>query len=132
MGSVILAVISTIINAFPNRKLLKYSWLEQMKDLLPYMGLTLLMGIPVYAMNYLYSAFGWNMYGVLCLQVATGVVLYFGFSWLFRVEIFNYLINTVKEFLQKRKTEGQADATNEIANDKEDVNNEVDKKEGEE
>lgn len=103
IGTACSTVISTIVNAFPNRKLLKYSWLEQMKDLLPYMGLTLLMGAPVYMMNYLHTFFGWNMYLVLVLQVVTGVVLYVGFSWVFRLEIFRYLLDTLKEFFKKRK-----------------------------
>lgn len=121
-GSIISTVISSIINAFPNRKLLKYSWLEQMKDLLPYMGLTLLMGVPVYMMNYLHTFFGWNMYLVLVLQVVTGVVLYVGFSWIFRLEIFRYLLDTIKEFFKKRKTTGQSQTdANAILDNKETI-----------
>jgi len=109
MGTVFTTVISSIINAFPNKKLLKYSWIEQMRDLLPYMGLTVLMGVPVYLMNYLYTVFGWNMYLVLLLQVVAGIILYVGFSWLFKLEVFGYLLNTIKEFLGKRKSKGNGD-----------------------
>lgn len=108
VGSVITTLISSFVNAFPNKKLLSYSWLEQMRDLLPYMGLSILMGLPVYAMNYLYLSLDWNMYLVLCLQVITGVVLYVGFSWVFRLEIFHYLLDTLKEFFKKRKMKKEA------------------------
>ena len=105
VGSVISAIISSIVNSFPNKKLLNYSWLEQMKDILPYFGLALLMGAPVYAMNYLYLSLNWNMYLVLVLQVLVGAILYVGFSMLFRIETFRYLLNTIKEVFSKKKAE---------------------------
>ena len=107
VGSMFTTITATIINAFPNRKLLGYSWGEQMKDILPYFGLALLMGAPVYAMNYLYLSLGWNMYLVLVLQVIVGIGLYVGFSRLFKIEQFKYLLQTIKEFFKKRK--GQTD-----------------------
>ncbi len=102
-GSIISTIIYSIVNSFPNKKLLNYSWIEQVKDILPYFGLAILMGVPVYLMNYLYLSFSWNMYLVLVLQVLAGGVLYVGFSMLFRVEIFRYLLDTVKEFFNKKK-----------------------------
>lgn len=103
LSGIITTIISSIINAFPNKKLLNYSWGEQMKDILPYFGLAILMGAPVYAMNYLYLSLGWNMYLVLVLQILAGIIIYVGCSMLFRVETFKYLLNTIKEFFKKRK-----------------------------
>lgn len=112
IGGLISSLISLVINSFPNKKLLNYSIFEQIKDILPYLGLSFLMGAPVYMMNYLYLSLDWNMYLVLCLQVITGVVLYVGFSWVFRLEIFHYLFNTLKEFF-KKKNKGKAVANQE-------------------
>ena len=103
IGMLIGTVLSTIINAFPNKKLLNYGWGEQMLDILPYLGLAILMGAPVYAMNYLYLSLGWNMYLVLVLQILAGIIIYVGSSMLFKVEIFKYLLDAIKDFFKKRK-----------------------------
>lgn len=109
IGAAVASIISLIINAFPNKKLLNYSWFEQMKDILPYFGLAILMGVPVYLMNYLYLSLGWNMYLVLVLQVLVGIILYVGLSMLFRLEIFHYLLDTVKDFFKKKKVSKRED-----------------------
>lgn len=101
MGGLISSFLGLIINSYPNRKLLNYNIFEQIKDILPYLGLVLLMGVPVYMMNYLYSILNWNMYLVLVLQVLVGAIIYIGLSWLLRLEIFRYLLNTIKEFFKK-------------------------------
>ena len=103
VGAAVSSILSLVINSFPNRKLLNYSIFEQVKDILPYLGLSVLMGAPVYAMNYLYLSLGWNMYLVLAMQIVIGVALYVGLSMLFKLEIFKYLLNTIKEFLHKNK-----------------------------
>lgn len=102
-GTVVSTILFSFVNALPNKKLLKYSWFEQMKDILPYLGLALVMAIPVYMMNYLYLSLNWNMYLVLLMQVCTGAVIYVGLSIIFRVEIFRYLLGAIKEFLHKGK-----------------------------
>ena len=43
-GSVVSTLIATFVNAAPNKKLLNYSYLEQVKDLLPSLGMTAAMG----------------------------------------------------------------------------------------
>lgn len=102
-GVAFTTIISALVHAFPNKKLLNYSWIEQMKDILPYFGLVILMGAPVYAMNYLNLSLGWNIYLVLVLQVIVGIGLYIALSILFRLEIFKYLLNTIKEIFKKKK-----------------------------
>ena len=105
VGTAFVTIVSAVVNAFPNKKLLGYGWIEQMKDILPYFGLVILMGAPVYAMNYLNLSLGWNMYLVLVLQVIVGIGLYIALSILFRLEIFKYLLNTIKEIFKKKKKE---------------------------
>ncbi len=91
-------LLSSIINAFPNKKLLNYSWLEQMKDIIPYIGLACLMGVPVYFIGFL----SLPTIVVLALQVLSGAIIYIGLSALFKLEIFTYLWNIIKSFLRKR------------------------------
>ncbi len=90
---------STIINSYPNKKLLHYSWFEQMKDILPNIGLAVIMGIPVFFMQYLPL----NYILILVLQVLTGAIIYVGISALFKLEMFVYLMNIAKGFLKKGK-----------------------------
>ncbi len=91
---------STIINAFPNKKLLNYSWFEQMKDILPNIGLAVLMGISVFFMQYLPLP----TIVILALQVLLGAIIYIGLSAILRLEIFQYLLNIGKSFIKKRKS----------------------------
>lgn len=98
-GVVVAAVLDSIVNAFPNKKLLNYSLGEQLKDMLPHMALSLIMGAGVYAigllpMNYIIR---------LGLQVFAGVALYVGLSVLFKVDSFYYTLNMLKALLSKKK-----------------------------
>ena len=94
----ITTIISSFINAFPNKKLLNYSYWEQIKDILPAIGLAILMGIPVYLLNYLPI----NAIIILILQVVTGVILYVLLSILFKIDSFKFLRGFLKGFLGKR------------------------------
>ncbi len=93
-------LLSTIINSFPNKKLFNYSWFEQMKDILPNIGLAIAMGVPVFFMQYLPLP----TIAVLALQVLTGAVIYIGLSEILKLEIFNYLLNIAKGFMKKGKS----------------------------
>lgn len=99
----ITTVISSFINAFPNKKLFNYSYLEQLKDMLPALGLSVAMGLPVYLMNFLPV----NSVVILCLQVATGIVLYVGFSVIFKVESFFFLWGFIKNLFCKKTRKGK-------------------------
>ncbi len=92
-------LISSLINAFPNKKLLNYSWFEQMKDIMPNILLAVVMGVPVYLLSYLPLP----IILVLCVQVLTGAAIYIGLSAALKLEIFNYLIGVVRGLLRKRK-----------------------------
>ncbi len=91
---------STIINAFPNKKLLGYSWFDQMKDILPNITLGFVMAVPVFFMQYLPLP----TVVILALQVLTGAVIYIGLSAVFKLEIFQYLIKIIKGFFGKKKS----------------------------
>ncbi len=99
-------ILSTIINAFPNKKLLNYSWFEQMKDIFPNILLAVIMGIPVYFLGYL----ALPKILVLAIQVVTGAVIYIGISALLKLEIFGYLLNMIRElFGRKNKKNKEED-----------------------
>ncbi len=93
------ALLSTIINAYPNKKLLGYSWTEQMKDILPNILLAAGMGVPVFLMQWLPLP----QIVILILQVLVGSGVYVGFSVIFKLEIYQYLLQILKGYLGKRK-----------------------------
>ncbi len=92
------ALLSTIINTYPNKKLLSYSWAAQMKDILPSILIASAMGLPVFFMQYLPLP----TVIVLLLQVITGAVIYVALSAIFKLEMFTYLLGIVKGFVKKK------------------------------
>lgn len=93
------AIISMFINAFPNRKLLNYGFLEQIKDVLPSMVLSLVMcGIVL-----ILGRLNINVYLLIILQVIMGALVYIVLSKLFKLECFDYVLGTIKGFIKKKK-----------------------------
>lgn len=90
-------VIAQVINSWPNKKLLDYSYIEQLKDILPDVALAAGMGLVVYALDYL----GLNKYFTLLLQVLVGVVIYIAGSKLFRLDSYDYVLGALKEYIKK-------------------------------
>ena len=105
-SSVISGFISSFINAYPNRKLLDYSYKEQITDIMPSLIITIIMGAVVYSMNVLNI----SDFALLILQILVGAISYFLLSKIFKLESFDYLLNTVKELVNlKKKTRKQID-----------------------
>lgn len=95
------SVLSQMINAWPNRKLLDYGYLEQLKDILPNIMLAVCMGFAVYWFAYLpiHDAL------ILCIQITVGAGIYIGCSALFRFESFKYIAENLANYrsLKKRR-----------------------------
>ena len=89
--------VGTIINAYPNKKLLNYSFLEQWRDVFPALVLSVVMGAIVYSLQF----FIHNNWILLIAQIGVGVLIYGGLAWIFKIESFRYLVGVVKGF-QKR------------------------------
>lgn len=96
----VVSILSQIINAWPNRKLLGYSYLDQVKDMLPQIGLSLLMGTVVYCITFLKL----NDILTLLIQIPLGAAIYIGGSVLFRIDSFSYMLEVLKSFMHKKKS----------------------------
>ena len=99
LGNLANGIISTFVNAYPNKRLLGYSYKEQWLDIMPSLLLALTMGAIVYLLNFLRLP-TWQ---VLAMQVCVGAVVYIGFAKIFKINSLNYLILTVKQFLKRSK-----------------------------
>ena len=91
--------INQLINSFPNAKLLQYRYIDQVVDMLPQIGASLLMGLIVYLVNFLPVA----SWAILLIQVPLGVIAYIAISKLFKIDSFQYILETAKGFFNKRK-----------------------------
>lgn len=87
-----------IINAWPNRKLLNYGYLEQVKDIIPSILLSLFMGGCVWFIGFvpLPSLI------VLGIQVVAGAIIYLVGSAILKLDSFLYLAGTVKAVFSKQ------------------------------
>ena len=85
--------ISQIINAWPNKKLLNYGFIEQMKDILPSISLSVIMGI------FAYGVYAFNLSNIvtLIIQVIIGSSVYFLGSWILHFESFEYVRNIIRK-----------------------------------
>ena len=93
------SLVSAVINAFPNRKIIGYSIFEQVKDILPCVLCAAVMGGVVFAIGLLPLASIW----ILLLQIGVGVLLYFGLALVLRLEIAMIGVNFIKAKLGKRR-----------------------------
>lgn len=89
---------SCFINAYPNKKLIGYSYAEQVRDMVPSFLLSLGMLVVVLIVQLL------DLPDIvtLLLQVTTGVVFYLGASALLRLPPYRMLIQSVTSKLHKK------------------------------
>lgn len=92
-------LIATFVNAWPNRKVIGYSYLEQVRDICPAFLLAAVsaaLAIPV-------GMLGLPDAAEILLQAAVMAAAYLGLSKLFKVEALDYLLATAKEVVVLRR-----------------------------
>jgi hypothetical protein len=94
----IIEVISIIINFFPNKKVLGYSWTEQIKDIFPNIITCILMAFPTLCLGFLPV----NDILKLFIQCISGVGLYVSGSILTKNSNFKYLLSFIKKENKRR------------------------------
>lgn len=99
MSSIIITAISCFINAYPNISLLKYTYIEQIKDMLPSMLLSIFMGIVIYPI----SSFVNNSLILIVVQILMGGVIYLVISALVHFEPYEYIYSLLKDKVLNRK-----------------------------
>ena len=91
------SVLSQIINSWPNRKLLSYGYLEQLKDILPGIVLAVFMGccVNLVGMLHLSNAI------TLLIQIPMGAAIYIGASAALHLESYEYLMGMIRPILKR-------------------------------
>jgi len=95
----LVSVLCVAINAFPNKKLMNYSFWQQVKDILPSLLLALVMCFAVYSVTLLKLPNAVT----LIIQVPLGIAVYVGLAYLLKFECLGYLTEAVKTFIYKKK-----------------------------
>ncbi len=99
IGRCVSTITSSFINAFPNRKLLNYSYFEQMKDILP----TFLLSIIMFGLVLCINMLKLNVYITMIIQIIIGIIIYVVGAKIFKLETFEYVLNIIKGFLNRKK-----------------------------
>lgn len=94
-------ITSMIINSWPNKDLLNYSFKEQLIDIFPSVSLAVVMGVSVSFIDKL----GFPSALTLLIQVPTGAVIYLIGSILLHLDSFNYLLEIIKSFAHNKHTQ---------------------------
>ena len=89
-------LIAAVANTLPNKKLINYSYKELMVDMSAGILISGIMAVIVYVLGMVLPT---STLVTLIIQVATGGIVYFAISAIFKAEAFIYLKNTVFELL---------------------------------
>ena len=97
----ITSILTQMVNARPNKKLLNYNYLDQVKDMLPQILLSCAAGAAAYGVVF----FGLNDWLTLLLQIMIGALIYIGGSKIFHVDSYDYVVDIARSFLTRRKSD---------------------------
>lgn len=92
---------SQIINSWPNKKLLNYSYLDQLRDILPSVLLAFGMGAVVYLIQFLKL----DDLVTLLIQVLLGASIYVVGSRIFKLDSFDYMLSMTKSYMFRSQLE---------------------------
>lgn len=91
LGGLIYEIIAGICNSFPNRKLLGYSFLEQIRDMVSSFTVALFMAVLVYILPLSFLSIPLQ----LIIQIICGATFYVGVTGLLKFETLKYIKNLV-------------------------------------
>lgn len=98
MTGIFSTIISCFINSSPNKRLIGYSYIEQMKDILPSFATSIMMlGCVLFVGKFVDC----NVFMTMVLQMFTGIVVYLILSAIFRLYPFLKLCEYVKCEMKK-------------------------------
>lgn len=99
LSNLFFVIVNLIINIYPNRRLLNYSYRQQLADIAP----AVLLSVAMFGIVFSVQFFGLANWITLLIQVPLGMAIYIVGSKLFRVESFEYIINTAKALLKRNR-----------------------------
>lgn len=93
LSGILTSILSQLINSWPNKELLEYSYRNQLLDMMPQIGLSCLMGLVVFCVKFI----GLSDWLTLLVQVPLGAIIYIVGSKLFHIDSFEYIIGVLRK-----------------------------------
>lgn len=108
LSSVFAEIVCVFVNAWPNKKIINYGFTQQLRDVLPAVLMSCVMGAAVFAVKFIpISAFIPSDFAAavvkLLTQTVVGAGVYLLLSLIFKAESFRYILATAKEFKNRKK-----------------------------
>ena len=100
IGSVVYTIFASIVNAFPNKDLLNYRYIDQIKDVMPSFLLALVMGFIVYILPLSSSI---PIIIQLVIQILVGAVIYTVGALVLKIEAATFIKNIILKAVAKKK-----------------------------
>lgn len=101
MSVLLNTVIAMVINSWPNKSLIGYGFLQQIKDILPNLVISIAMGLAVSAIGKVAESALW----VLAVQVLAGAVIYVGINWIFKNPDLGYVFQVLRAYRKRGRKE---------------------------
>lgn len=93
------SLLALIINALPNKTLLNYGYLDQIKDIGPPITISLIMGIIVWGIGWFMQI---NCVLELFIQIVVGIISFFILAKIFNIVEMEYLFNIIRKRKKSR------------------------------
>lgn len=98
---VVSSIIAFFINSYYSKSIIGYSTLNQIRDILPVLIITLFMGITTYFIGTFVPDY--NFIKIL-IQISFGTIFFMIISYLFKIEEFFSILDIMKKMIKKVKT----------------------------
>ena len=95
------SIIAFFINSYYSKSIIGYSTLNQIRDILPVLIITLFMGITTYFIGTFVPDY--NFIKIL-IQISFGTIFFMIISYLFKIEEFFSILDIMKKMIKKVKT----------------------------
>jgi hypothetical protein len=101
-GQITVSILGYYLNSYYTGRLIGYPLKEQILDLLPYLGMSVVMGIGVYSLQLLPFPNNWSL---LISQVLSGIIIYTGLAWAFGISAFSEIVDVLRDTLKPRMSQ---------------------------
>jgi O-antigen/teichoic acid export membrane protein len=101
-GFIIVSTFSYYLNSYYTGRLIGYPLKEQVFDILPYLGMSVAMGIGVHCLQLFPFPNNWSL---LISQILAGILIYISMNWVFRIPTLFEIIDLLKDALKSRMSQ---------------------------
>lgn len=99
-AAIVSSYLSLFLNAYYSSREIAYSFLQQLRDILPVFIISILMGVIVYSIGRFFP----NVQILkLLLQIGSGICIFIGASWLFKLKEVDTLKQIIAHLFQKAR-----------------------------